>query len=160
MKLIAEKLSKSDKLDRLTYERVDGSRCTISMPRQGILPHDLVHYLVEKQLGLRHGFTGIVAGGGDANFTMGQTHDPANKLLQAEAVQVEAIVEALQTQLWCGSFTEEDFLEGARSAAEVRGKPAFDFGGRDLEALLYLPAQKLGAEWSAIPFYGSMTLEF
>ncbi len=52
MKLIAEKLGKTGKLDRLRYMRADGSATETMMPRQGILPHDLVHYVVETQLRL------------------------------------------------------------------------------------------------------------
>jgi hypothetical protein len=44
MKLIAERLGRND------------SETTTAMPRQGILPHDLVHYVVESGLGWRHGF--------------------------------------------------------------------------------------------------------
>jgi hypothetical protein len=58
MKLIAERLGRNDKLDRLRCIRRDGSETATSMPRQGILPHDLVHYVVESGLGWRHGFLG------------------------------------------------------------------------------------------------------
>ena len=50
MHLLAEKLGKTDKLDRLRYRRADGSETACPMPRQGTLPHDLVHYIVESRL--------------------------------------------------------------------------------------------------------------
>ena len=56
MRLIAEKRSSRDKYDVLRFVRNNGSATDALMPRQGILPHDLIHYVVESALPLRHGF--------------------------------------------------------------------------------------------------------
>lgn len=160
MRLIAEKLGKTDKLDRLRFVRTDGSECSTSMPRQGTLPHDLVHYIVESALPLKHGFLSLVAAGQDARFVMELVHDAANVQVQTEAVQAEAIVEALQTQLWSGSFDLGMFLEGAALASAGRGKPAFDFSGLDPQALLYDRALSLLEQWQQIPFFQKLELPF
>jgi hypothetical protein len=160
MQLIAHKLGKSDKLDRLTYRRADGSMTEAVMPRQGILPHDLIHYVVESGLGLRHGFTGMVARGANVTFAMETTHDPAGKDVQTEAIQVEAIVEALQSQLWSGQFDNADFLEGVRTACLMHDRPAFVFSEADAGQRLFDAVLALDAEWQAIPFHGSLTLQF
>ena len=79
------------------------------MPRQGILPHDLVHYVVESGLGWRHGFLGLIGAGHDIGWTMEQTHDPsnaANRAVTDQAIHAEAVVESLQAQLWSGAFDE------------------------------------------------------
>ncbi|WP_017171899.1 hypothetical protein [Xanthomonas phaseoli] len=94
MKLIAEKLGKSDKADRLRFFRADGSETQCAMPRQGTLPHDLIHYIVESALPLKHGFLSQVAAGSDAGFVMQAVHDPSNRSVETESVQAEAIVEA------------------------------------------------------------------
>ena len=159
MKLIAEKLGKSDKLDRLRFIRADGSETHCPMPRQGTLPHDLVHYVVESALPLKHGFLSLVAAGSDAGFVMQAVHDPANLAVDTEAVQAEAIVEALQTQLWGGAFDRESFLEAARLAAAHRNKPAFEFAGLDPE-LLYKRAMALLQQWGQVPFHQRMELSF
>jgi hypothetical protein len=160
MKLIAEKLGKTDKYDRLRFIRSDGSQSEISMPRQGTLPHDLVHYVVESALPLKHGFLSLVAAGGDARFVMQTAHDSTNVAVETQAVQAEAIVEALQAQLWSGAFNREAFLDGVASASAVRGKPAFDFTSMDPQLGLYDSALALLERWGRVPFYQSMELTF
>ncbi|MFB9245971.1 hypothetical protein IV454_17945 [Massilia antarctica] len=160
MQLIAEKLGKSDKLDRLRYVRDDGSSTQTAMPRQGILPHDLVHYVVESTLGLRNGFTGLVARGAEASFAMEMAHDPAGKQVETEAIQVEAVVEALQSQLWSGQFDDADFAEAVRVACLGRERAPFDLAGIDAERLLYQGALELTTRWMAVPFHGTLTLTF
>ena len=160
MKLIAEKLGKNDKYDRLRFIRADASETQTAMPRQGTLPHDLVHYIVESALPLPHGFLGLVAAGSDAGFVMQAVHDPLNPNIATEAIQAEAIVEALQTQLWGGGFDLEAFIEGVRSASAARGKPGFDFAGVDAKAALYDAALALLELWQRVPYQQSMELSF
>jgi hypothetical protein len=160
MKLIAEKLGKADKMDRLRYVRSDGTASECAMPRQGTLPHDLIHYVIESQLKLKDGFTGLIARGAEPSFAMEVTHELAKKMVCTEAVQVEAIVEALQAQLWSGQFSHEDFLEGVRTACYARDEPTFPFEGVDAEKLLFDKVREVNATWMAVPFHSSMTLEF
>ncbi len=160
MKLIAEKLGKADKRDRLRYVRADGSTTETAMPRQGTLPHDLIHYVVETGLGLKNGFTGLVARGANATFAMETTHDPVGKNVETEAIQVESIVEALQTQLWSGQFDMDDFVEGMRTACLVRERPAFEFSDPADGQRLFEQALALNAEWMAVPFHGTLSLAF
>jgi hypothetical protein len=160
MKLIAEKLGKADKSDRLRFVRADGSETQTAMPRQGTLAHDLVHYVVESALPLQHGFLSLVAAGADAGFVMQMVHDPANHKVETQAIQVEAIVEALQTQLWGGYFDHAAFLEGASTASMARGKAPFDFNGLDPQPVLYDAALALLAQWTQVPYHQSMELRF
>ena len=160
MELIAEKLGKTDKLDRLRYVRADGSFTACSMPRQGILPHDLIHYVVESQLQLSNGFTGLIAQGAEAAFATQLSHGLAEKMAGAEAIQVEAMVEALQTQLWAGQFSMEDFVEGVRTACHARDQSTFDFSDTDIPPRLFEKVRELNMQWAAVPYYGSLTLQF
>jgi hypothetical protein len=160
MKLIAEKRSSSDKYDVLRFVRNNGSASDTLMPRQGILPHDLIHYVVESALPLRHGFLSQVALGADAQFVMQTVHDAGNPAVHEQAAQVEAIVEGLQTQLWCGSFDLDAFLEAANSACAARGHAPFDLAGVDVHASLYQRAQALHAQWQEIPYHRSLSLDF
>jgi hypothetical protein len=162
MKLIAEKRSPTDKYDVLRFVRNNGSCSDVLMPRQGILPHDLVHYVVESALPLRHGFLSLLARGAEAQFLMAEVHDKNNPHVAVEAVQAEAIVEGLQAQLWSGAFDEQAFLDGAAAACTARSQPPFDFGALaiDLRAALYERAQALDAQWRAAPYYSTLTLEF
>jgi len=158
MKLIALRQGRTDKLDRLQCVRGDGSSTTTSMPRQGILPHDLVHYVTESTLGWRHGFLGLVAAGADIGWTMTRTHDPAAQDLADQAIHAEAVVESLQAQLWSGAFDEELFLDGVRSACAARGRgvPALPPG---VGQALFERALTLNARWQQVPFHGMLELD-
>lgn len=160
MELIAEKLGKADKLDRLRYVREDGSITACSMPRQGTLPHDMIHYVVESQLHLKNGFTGLIAQGAEAAFATQLVHGVAQKMADTEAIQVEAIVEALQTQLWAGEFSLTDFLEGVRTACLARDEPTFDFGQIDVRSCLFEHVVALNKVWAAVPLHGKLKLKF
>jgi len=159
MKLIAEKRSKHDKYDQLRYLRDDGSETGTIMPRQGILPHDLVHYVVESNLALQHGFTNLVARGADASFTMEMTHDKTNVSVGTEAIQIEAIVEALQAQLWSGVFDQEAFLEGVRGACAARDKPVYQFTQCNPQ-ILFDQAVELNQRWQATGHFQKLELDF
>ncbi|WIT13245.1 hypothetical protein PFX98_06445 [Paucibacter sediminis] len=160
MQLIAEKLAKTDKLDRLTCLRADGSRTQTQMPRQGIAPHDLLHYVVESALPLRHGFLGLVAAGADAAYVMELAHGADAARVELEAAQTESVVEALQTQLWAGAYDAEAFEEGVRTACAARGTPLPAGAGAAAGLAMFEAAQALGRQWQALPFHQSLTLEF
>lgn len=159
MKLIAEKLGRYAKFDHLRFIRMDGSETNCSMPRQGTLPHDLIHFVVESMLPLKHGFLSLVAAGSDAGFVMQAVHDPTNLAVGTEAAQTESIVEALQTQLWSNTFDNETFLEAVRLSTISRGIEAFDFFDAAPDAL-YAQARLLLEQWSLLPFHQSLELEF
>jgi len=160
MRLIATKCPPGEKADRLRYIRNDGSFCESAMPRQGALPHDLIHYVVESNLGLTNGFLGLVARGADAAFVMELTHDRRGRDVEHQAVQAEAIVEALQTQLWSGSFDLEAFMYGVATATAARSVPSLSIEMLPLESLLFDEAMRLGERWSRVPSHGSLELEF
>lgn len=155
MKVIATKNAQSEKYDQLKFVRDDGSSSSIAMPRQGILPHDLIHYVVESQLPFQFGFLRQVASGADAGFVMEEVHDVTNSKVSVEAVQVEAIVEALQTQLWSGTFDEEMFLYAVEMACSARGYEAPGWQCENLKGLLFQPALELAKEWNAVPLMAS-----
>jgi len=160
MKLTARKLGQSDKSDLLVCTRADGSTTQVAMPRQGVLPHDLVHYVVETALPFRHGFLSQVADGASIAFDAGVSYvdGPARHVL--ESGQVESLVEALQTQLWAGAFDMAAFVEGARLACESRQLPAPALAGFDLQAQLFDRACRLQEAWMQVPPQHVLTLEF
>jgi hypothetical protein len=57
MQLIASKQGKNDKYDQLRCVRSDGSNDWLHDAAPGVLPHDLIHYVVETALAYRHGFS-------------------------------------------------------------------------------------------------------
>lgn len=159
MKLIATKKSKNDKCDTVRCVRRDGSETSTTMPRQGVLPHDLIHYVVESALEYEHGFLGLIAKGADIGFAMEQTHDSGNQALADQALHAEAIVESLQAQIWSGTFDLAMFHAGVEAACSMRSIPAPDLGQTDPEEELYGAIMQLSQRWQSVPFHGSMELE-
>jgi hypothetical protein len=159
MRLIATRQGKGDKYDTLRCIRRDGSWAETLMPRQGILPHDLVHYVVESALRYRHGFLGLVAAGADIKAVMVDLHDPHNREIADEATYAEAIVESLQAQLWSGAFDPDAFAEGARGACAQRGRNEPDLSGIDPRRELYDAVLELNGRWQQLPWHGALELE-
>ena len=155
MQLIATKGKATDKRDRLEYVRRDGSRSTIEMPRQGILPHDLVHCVVENGLGLKEGFMGLVADGASPQFTDSSYLEHTRDLKIAES-----IVEAMQTQLACGLFDFDAFMYGVETACasrDVTDAPRLDPVTCE-EA--FARAISLNEQWRVVPPLNSFELTF
>jgi len=159
MKIIATKLSRNDKYDQLRCIRLDGSETGTTMPRQGILPHDLIHYVVESALGYDHGFLGLVAKGADIGFAMEVSHDIGNPKASDQATHAEAIVESLQAQLWSGSFDAAMFEAGLEGACAMRSRAAPELGGIDVRTQLYGAVIALAERWQGLPFHASMELD-
>jgi hypothetical protein len=159
MKIIATKLAKNDKYDQLRCIRSNGSETSTLMPRQGVLPHDLIHYVVENTLGYDHAFFGLVAKGADISFAMAQSHDIANQAVACQATHAEAIVESLQAQLWSGNFDIDMFLAGLAGACEMRSQPVPDLSRVDVKSELYAGVMSLAQHWQQLPFHDSIELE-
>ena len=62
------------KNDALVCERPDGTSSTAAMPKQGILPHDAFHFVVETTLGWTDAFFGQVAAGASLADTTARFH--------------------------------------------------------------------------------------
>jgi hypothetical protein len=98
-------------VDWLDCVRQDGSTTRCPMPKQGILPHDLVHYVVESTLELRRGFYGLIAAG--VGFPKSAPPWDADQFEiddLTEALQAESLVECFQAEMWNGFQPSENFL--------------------------------------------------
>ncbi|HXR97236.1 MAG TPA: hypothetical protein VN709_05280 [Terriglobales bacterium] len=69
--------------------------------------HDMTHFAVETALGCRQGFFGLIAAGWEIDDTMGLG---ARGSLPAQALEVESIVGALDSERACGGkWSAADF---------------------------------------------------
>ena len=138
------------KMDRLEMIHADGRTEGIDCPKQGIIPHDMVHYAVESVLGAR-GFIARVAEGEAAAFTMAGGR---------ESDGVERLVEALQGDGWSGGASPaEDVLDLYSVTCEARECPMLPVDTQAIDAIRARIAE-LTREWDAVPVGGAMTLEF
>jgi hypothetical protein len=159
MKLIARKMEAAVKLDRLRVVRDDGSETSCEMPRQGVLPHDLVHAVVESHLNLREGFLGLVAKGADIAFAEKNFREYIDPERHFEVAQAESVVEGLQTQLWQGAFDFTAFIAGVEGACAMRGVATPKISEADGQAM-FDTAVRLNEEWRQVPAKAEFTLAF
>ena len=159
MKLIARKMEAAVKLDRLRVVRDDGSETSCEMPRQGVLPHDLVHAVVESRLHLQEGFLGLVAKGADIAFAEKNFRDYIDPVRHFEVAQAESVVEGLQTQLWQGAFDFSAFIAGVEGACNMRGVAVPIISEADGQAM-FDTALRLNGDWRQVPVKGEFVLQF
>lgn len=138
------------KFDQMEVLRPGSGPERIACPKQGIIPHDMVHYAVEGTLH-RRGFLGRVCDGEAASLRMRG---------EAESDGVERLVEVLQADAWSGGKgAPADLLALYRVTCEARRCAPLAVDGEDIEAVRG-QILELSARWEATPVGGSLTLPF
>ncbi|MEI6466957.1 MAG: hypothetical protein WCQ89_19680 [Verrucomicrobiota bacterium] len=116
------KSAPTEPADRLSCIRIDGTRTESGLPRQGILPHDAFHFVVETTLGWPDAFFGQVAGGATLDRLTAELHGPnAKRAGPPRARQSEALVECLQANQWGGATEATPFKKVLGAACRRRG---------------------------------------
>lgn len=136
------------KYDALAIDRDDGTTETIACPKQGIIPHDMVHYAVESVLG-HSGFLSLLEQGQAARAAFGAASEEA----------VERLVETFQAEMWGGRVPAADLLATYSHACDVRGHDALPVSLAAIDAIR-ARLDMLTARWSALPVNDVMILEF
>lgn len=137
------------KYDLLEIIRDDGGIERIDCPKQRIIPHDMVHYAVEKVLGAR-GFMRAIGAGETVAYA---------PMKEVEAEAVERLVETMQADAWGAPGTLQDLLDlyhltcDARGHASIPVDPAAIGSIRDEIIRLQLL-------WDEVPVGGTMELRF
>jgi len=138
------------KNDRLEMIHADGRSEWLDCPKQGIIPHDMVHYAVESVLGAR-GFIARVAAGEAAAFTMEGGR---------ESDGVERLVEALQGDGWSGGTAPAgEVLDLYRVTCEARACPMLPVDAAAIDAIRERIAE-LTVAWNSVPVGGTLALDF
>jgi hypothetical protein len=137
------------KFDDLTIRRDDGTVAAIACPKQGIIPHDMVHYAVEHVLAHR-GFLTLVQHGAAAGFaaTGGDSEEA-----------IERLVEVFQAELWGGRVAVNDLLASYEHACAARGHKVAPVTAADIAAIR-LRLDELTHRWNALAINGALTLHF
>ena len=140
----------SGKHDRMDVMRGDVVSESIECPKQGIIPHDMVHYAVESTLHKR-GFVGRVLEGEAATFQM---------QAEAESDGVERLVEVFQADGWSGWNTAPaDMLDLYQVTCNARECEPLDVGPDDIAAVRQ-KILELTAQWQAVAVGGSLAVQF
>ncbi len=126
-------ITKGQAEDRIVVSHLDGRRMETTFPKKGPIPHDAVHWYVERGLGLGEAFWGMVANGlhpeeiagiakaaGHASASRNTVPEPAI----VELLQAERLVECFEADQWSGgSSTVEDFVAMAEVACNSSHVP-------------------------------------
>jgi len=137
------------KYDRMDVVRNCGQVESIDCPKQRIIPHDMVHYVVESVLEKR-GFLSRVRDGEAANFRM----QP-----EAESDGVERLVEVFQGDAWSGSTsTPADMIDLYRVTCLARQCPMLEIDASTIEEVRTQMAS-LTTEWNRLGVGESLQLQ-
>ena len=123
---------------------------SIACPKQGIIPHDMVHYAVENTLQKR-GFIGRILDGEATSFQMAA---------ESESDGVERLVEVFQADGWSGWGTPAtDMLDLYQVTCNARQCEPLAIQADDLEAVRKRILE-LTAQWQSIPVGNTLALQF
>lgn len=136
---------KYDRMD-VVVEGVCTSR--VQCPKQGIIPHDMLHYAVETTLQCR-GFVTRTMEGDLGGFRMAPT---------AESDGVERLVEVFQADGWAGWVSEPPaLLELYRVTCEARHCAPLPVGEPEVLAIREA-IHRLTSAWKAVKIGGSLSV--
>ena len=135
------------KTDTLVCERTDGTRTHGPMPKQGILPHDAFHYVVETTLGWSNAFFGQIAAGASLDHLTTKLHGPKiDWSKNVSALQSESLVECLQAEQWGGATDPATFNDTLAVTCRRRRVAPPALPPADL-ARVRLALREFGAAW-------------
>ncbi len=135
------------KADALACVRPDGSSTRGELPRQGILPHDAFHFVVETTLGWRNAFFGQIANGASLDQVVARLHgEKIDWSKNTQALQSESLVECLQAEQWGGAADPATFAETLAVTCRPRGVPPPDLDAAQL-AGVRAALRDFGAAW-------------
>lgn len=153
------RITKGSGEDHIAIERADGTRVATRFPWKGPVPHDAVHVIVERELGLARGFWGLVAegrhpeeiqtlakAGGHASASRADVPDVGI----IELLQAERLVECYEALLWGGGGTLADVMGMAEPscASSHVACPAIS----ELQhAVIVAAVSELARTWQAAP---------
>ena len=148
MKLVFFK--RAGKIDVMEVVRSGQPSELVDCPKQGIIPHDMVHYAVEHTLGAR-GFLARVAKGESATFQMQGA---------AQSDAVERLVEVFQGDAWSGGTSPaSDLIDMYRVTCNARSCPMLDVDEAAISEVREVIAD-LTKKWQAVPVGGLLELAF
>ena len=117
-------ITKGRSADFLVIVRDDGSRVETSFPHKGPLPHDAVHFFVERALGLKRAFWGMIAAGAHpeelVEIAKAAGHASASRARVPDAdivelIQAERLVECFEAELWSNGNDDAGLLAMAEA---------------------------------------------
>ena len=141
---------------RFEYRRADGTGEAIEMETRSLLFHDLLHYAVESEAGLKGSFYGILGkiGGYEELSVAG------GAALGGEIAIIERVVGALAGALQQDDLDAEAFAAQAAEYLDIYEERAPRWFTPAFIAAVRERMRQLMGRWMAAPFGETMELEF
>lgn len=160
--------TKEERFDRICVQRGDGSRISTTFPKKGWFPHDAVHLVVERCLGLRSAFWGQIARGVSpeelgalakvaGHASAKRANQPDEGLI--ELLQSERLVECFEAELWSEPARFEIFSDVLSAACEQSSIPVPDITEQDIDAIR-AQLDALADQWRSLPIGETMELRW
>ena len=138
------------KFDRMDLLRDGVVTSSVQCPKQGIIPHDMIHFAVESTLRMR-GFVARTLSGDDRGYRMTAT---------PESDGVERLVEVFQADGWSGWTSEPTaMLDLYRVTCEARACHPLPITPHDWLAVRERILE-LTTIWQRLSIGDSLTLDF
>jgi hypothetical protein len=146
--------------DLITCVFSDGSVTKAPMARQGVLPHEAFHFIIERTLGWHDGFFGHIARGESVEQVTAKLHDPKiDRLKNVQALQSESLVECLQSEQWGGAVDPATFAHTLILTCRRRGVPPPDLTAEEISEVR-TALREFGAAWRPLPVGSSLERTF
>lgn len=155
--------------DSLEAVRPGGASVRFETPHKGPVPHDAVHYFVERAFGLDQGFWGLIAGGlspdGLQALAAAGGHPSAARASVPDAgivqlLQAERLVEIFEADLWGGGEGAEADLLALAEVACASSHVPLPAVPEGAVAGVRADLRAFSEPWAALPRGGRITLEW
>jgi hypothetical protein len=161
-------ITKGGSGDRIAVTRLDGSRAEFAFPRKGPYPHDAFHFFVERELGMKGGFWGLVASGmapeavqelaaagGHASAKRAELPDAGI----VELVQAERLVECFEAASWSGGAEDATIMAMAAPGWAASHVPPLP-GVPERLCAIRAGLDVFLEDWRALALGGTLELEW
>ena len=139
--------SPASRADLLICVRPDGTSTGAELARQGILPHEAFHFVIESTLGWHDAFFGEVARGAELTQATARLHGQRHTWTKmTQALQSEVLVECLQAEQWGGPTDPATFAERLVLTCRRFGVPPPDITPDELDRVRET-LREFGAAW-------------
>jgi hypothetical protein len=133
--------------DSITCVFSDGSTTSAPMARQGVLPHEVFHFIIERTLVWHDGFFGQIARGSSVEAVTAKLHDPkVDRSKNIQALQSESLVECLQSEQSNGAVDPATFAHNLILTCRRHGVPPPDIMAEEMAAVRN-SLREFGAAW-------------
>lgn len=161
-------ITKGQRDDAIRIVRADGTTAATRFPKKGPVPHDAVHWFVERGLGVNDAFWGKIAAGAHpeelAALAKAAGHASASRAGEPDAgivelLQAERLVECFEAELWSMASDDAGLIALAETACAASRVPVPALTPATIAAIRG-PLGAFATDWSAAPQGHTVVLDW